>query len=357
MSYTIEVYRGNQKAEKHIGIYALYVMFYPQLVAGPIERPQNLLPQFREQHSFKYENVTGGLRLMLWGLFKKIVIADKLALFVDPVFTSPSHYQSITLLIGVVFFTFEIYCDFSGYSDIATGSAKVMGYDLMVNFDLPFRSKSITEFWRRWHISLSTWFYDYLFNPIITRLRYWGKAGIIFGLFITFFLSGLWHGAGWKFVIFGLLHGAALIYEYITRKERKRIFARLPLIVNNTISKILTISYATLAWIFFRAENVPDSLYLLKKVPYSFADIFRVVQNKKLLAEIYLQNMSIPAIYACLFWIFFLEAAHFLGNGNNIDVFITKQSRGRRWAFYFFCVFSILIFGVFDNKMFIYFQF
>jgi alginate O-acetyltransferase complex protein AlgI len=166
MSYTIEVYRGNQKPEKHLGIYALYVMFYPQLVAGPIERPQNILHQFHEEKKFSYENMRYGLVMMAWGLFKKVVIADRLALFVNHVYGSPFKYQGLPLITGTVFFAFQIYCDFSGYSDIARGSARCMGYDLMQNFDRPYRSKSIAEFWTRWHISLSTWFRDYLYIPL-----------------------------------------------------------------------------------------------------------------------------------------------------------------------------------------------
>src|SRR5262245_25802672 len=166
MSYTIEVYRGNQKAERHFGIYALYVMFYPQLVAGPIERPQNLLPQFRQNHNFDYQRVTSGLRLMAWGLFKKTVVADRLALFVNKIYAEPGSFDGPVLLLATLFFAFQIYCDFSGYSEIAIGSARVMGFNLMQNFDRPYHARSISEFWRRWHISLSTWFRDYLYFPL-----------------------------------------------------------------------------------------------------------------------------------------------------------------------------------------------
>ena len=163
MSYTIEVYRGNQKAEKNFGIYALYVMFYPQLVAGPIERPQNLLHQFYEKHTFDYERVVNGLKLMLWGFFKKLVIADRLALYVGAVYNNPTHHTGLSFIVATIFFAFQIYCDFSGYSDIAIGAAKIMGFKLMTNFNRPYFAKNISEFWQRWHISLSTWFRDYLY--------------------------------------------------------------------------------------------------------------------------------------------------------------------------------------------------
>ena len=166
MSYTIEVYRGRQPAERHFGIYALYVMFFPQLVAGPIERPQNLLPQFRVFHQFDYERVTNGLKLIAWGLFKKTVVADRLALFVNPVYANPAQFDGPILVLATLSFAFQIYCDFSGYSDIAVGSARVLGFRLMRNFDRPYHALSVAEFWRRWHISLSTWFRDYLYYAL-----------------------------------------------------------------------------------------------------------------------------------------------------------------------------------------------
>ena len=211
LSYVIEVYRGNQKPEKHFGIYALYVMFYPQLVAGPIERPQNLLHQFWEKHSFDYENARTGLMMMLWGLFKKVVIADRLSVYVNAVYDHPHQFTGLPVILATIFFAFQIYCDFSGYSDIAIGAARVMGFRLMTNFSYPYSSQSIGEFWKRWHISLSTWFKDYVYislggNRVSIRRLY-------FNLLITFLISGLWHGANWTFVIWGGLNGLYLIVE------------------------------------------------------------------------------------------------------------------------------------------------
>ncbi len=201
MSYTIEIYRGNLKAERHFGIYALYVMFYPQLVAGPIERPQNLIHQFYEKHIFDYQRITDGLKLMAWGLFKKVVIADRLAILVNQVYDNPTNYKGLPLIFATIFFSFQIFCDFSGYSDMAIGAAKVMGFKLMTNFNRPYSSKSISEFWKRWHISLSTWFRDYLY------ISFGGNRVSIprwyFNLFFVFLVSGLWHGAKWTFVIWG----------------------------------------------------------------------------------------------------------------------------------------------------------
>lgn len=209
LSYVIEVYRGNQKAEKHFGIYSLYVMFYPQLVAGPIERPQHMLHQFYEKHEFNYLDVTEGLKRIAWGLFKKVVIADRLASYVNPVYNNYDQHNGTSLILATVFFAFQIYCDFSGYSDIAIGTAKVMGFKLIENFKRPYFSWSISEFWRRWHISLSTWFRDYVYIPLGgNRVK---KAGKYLNLMLTFILSGLWHGANWTFVIWGDLNGIYLV--------------------------------------------------------------------------------------------------------------------------------------------------
>ena len=201
LSYSIDVYRDKIKPEKHFGIYALYVSFFPQLVAGPIERSGNLIPQLKKKHTFEYNRVTDGLKLMLWGYVKKVVVADRLAIVVNNVYNNVHSYEGASLVLATVFFGIQIYCDFSGYSDIAIGAAHTMGYDLTDNFKRPYYSKTISEFWRRWHISLSTWFKDYLYIPLggsrVSILRYY------FNIFITFLISGLWHGANWKFAIWG----------------------------------------------------------------------------------------------------------------------------------------------------------
>ncbi len=209
LSYTIDVYNGKTPVQNHLGIFAVYVSFFPQLVAGPIERSRHLLPQFYVEHKFSYDRIKYGLQQMLWGFFKKVVIADRLAIVVDGVYNNLDDYSGISLLIATIFFAFQIYCDFSGYSDIAIGSARVMGFELIDNFKRPYFSKSISEFWRRWHISLSTWFRDYLYIPLggnrVVKWRWY------YNLFITFLVSGFWHGANWTFLVWGGLHGAYLI--------------------------------------------------------------------------------------------------------------------------------------------------
>jgi len=281
MSYTIEVYRGNQKAERHLGIYALYVMFYPQLVAGPIERPQNLIHQFREKHYFDSARVSSGLKLMLWGMFKKVIIADRISLLTTPVFDAPHNYPSITLCMATVFFSFQIFCDFSGYTDIAIGAARVMGFTLMRNFNWPYISTSVVEFWRRWHISLSTWFKDYLYFSLggnrVSIPRWY------FNVFIVFLISGLWHGANLTFVLWGAIHGLYFVFgKMISRfKERKGI--AIPdenkTVLNRSFQIITTFLLVTFVWIFFKAKTVKDAFYIAGKIPFVFSDVWHCIRS------------------------------------------------------------------------------
>ena len=263
LSYTIEVYYGRQQPERNLGILAVYVMFYPQLVAGPIERPQNLLHQFHEPHTFDYAEATNGLKLMCWGFFKKVVIADQLAPFVNVVYNNPTAYPGISLLVATLLFAFQIYCDFSGYSDIAIGSAKTMGFRLMRNFDSPYYSMSVSEFWRRWHIALSTWFRDYVYVPLggsrTTPLRRYAN------LLITFMISGLWHGANWTYVIWGGLNGLYLVGEQVAR-QKFSISSKLPpalLLPYRCFRAVTTFMLICFAWIFFRAKNTHDAFYIV----------------------------------------------------------------------------------------------
>jgi len=360
LSYTIEVYRKKYPAEHHAGIFALYVMFYPQLVAGPIERPQNILWQFRERHYFEYDRVKLGLQLMMWGMFKKVVIADRCAAFANQVYNQPYEYTGVPLIIGTLFFAIQIYCDFSGYSDIARGSAQVMGYELMLNFDRPYFSKSISEFWKRWHISLSTWFRDYLYIPLggnkVSPLRKY------FNLFITFLVSGLWHGANWTYVIWGALNGFYLIVEmqwqsFIDQlRERTRYKIAKSLI--NAFLVLFTFSLTCFAWIFFRANTVGDAFYIvsnlftgLSSLPYNLLDPVYVKLN------ILLGKDKWHFVFA-LVGIAFLFVTHYLqrrGSGRSI---LNRQPLAVRWAFYFAIVAGIAFFGAFnESQQFIYFQF
>jgi len=268
MSYTIEVYRGQQKAERHFGIYSLYVMFYPQLVAGPIERPQNMLHQFYAKHKFDYNNAVNGLNLIAYGLFKKVVVADRLAQYVNQLYLNPDLANTTSAILGVCFFSIQIYCDFSGYSDIARGCAKFMGYDLMVNFNRPYLAKTIPEFWTRWHISLSTWFKDYVYIPLGGSRA--GKWRWYRNFVIVFLISGLWHGAAWTFVIWGALHAFYAIFGLITQDVRRKLsegsgLARLPRL-HKVINQIIVFVLVTFAWIFFRAGSLDKAKAIIHKL-------------------------------------------------------------------------------------------
>lgn len=343
MSYTIEVYRGKQKAERHFGIYSLYVMFYPQLVAGPIERPQNLLHQFREKHEFNYSDVTGGLKLMAWGFFKKVVIADRLAELVDGVYGSPESHGTFGLALATVFFAYQIYCDFSGYSDIAIGAARVMGYRLMKNFDAPYQSLTISEFWRRWHISLSLWFRDYLYIPLGgNRVR---VPRLYLNLFIVFLISGLWHGANWTFIIWGALHGLYLIFALATEKWRARINASLGLGRLPAIQVIITFLLVCFAWIFFRADSLETAWMIIR----------RMVSLQPQLVPF---NLAPRQLLIDAFLIVFLEAVQYLqAHARLLDRF-NNSPLVIRWSGYILLIFAILILGIFYHQTtFIYFQF
>ncbi len=359
MSYTLEVYRGNQKAERHFGIYALYVMFYPQLVAGPIERPQNVLHQFHIKHDFNWDNCKDGLKLMMWGFFKKIVIAERLSMVVNNVYKEPEKYNGASFAIAAIFFSFQIYTDFSGYSDIAIGSAKVMGFDLMQNFNRPYSSRSISEFWRRWHISLSTWFFDYLFNPLVASLRRWGRFAIAFGLVTTFFISGLWHGASWNFIIWGLFYGVALVYEFFTRDFRARFFEALPAWLGRFVARFLTLSYVIFASIFFRAATFHDARYIISHLFTGWGAVLSYSGIKALITALG-GNDTIYGTFNVglgLLLIFTLEYLQKKMENNRVSAIMQGKPAMWRWSFYLLIVTSILFLGAYNEQEFIYFQF
>jgi len=348
MSYTIEVYRGNQKAERHLGIYALYVMFFPQLVAGPIERPQNLLHQFYEKHRFDYKRVTDGLKLMGWGMFKKVVIADRLAVMVTKVYDNPYDFSGLTLLMATYFFAFQIYCDFSGYSDIARGSAKVLGINLMKNFDRPYFAKSISEFWRRWHISLCTWFRDYIYIPLGGNRV--GKWRWYFNIFIVFLISGLWHGAAWTYVSWGAILGIFMICSVITRQLRQKIsnllgISKHPLLVK-IYTTMVTFHLIVFSWIFFRAKSISDALYIVGSI---ISDA-----NLKPSSIFIWQKVSLLAAFSGIIFLLIVQLVQ--RKHQIIEAFSNKHIL-IRWAGYVALIWAIFMLGEFGGQQFIYFVF
>ncbi len=361
LSYTIEVYRKKTPPERHFGIFALYVMFYPQLVAGPIERPQNLLWQFHTKHYFDYSRVVAGLQLMLWGLFKKVVIADRLAPFVNTVYNDPHSYQGISLIVATVFFAFQIYCDFSGYSDVALGSAQVMGFKLMKNFDRPYFSKSIAEFWKRWHISLSTWFRDYLYISLggsrVAIPRWY------FNLFFTFLISGLWHGANWTYVIWGGLNGLYLIMEI---QWDKLTGGNLFKFEGGTFGFwavragqiLFTFSLTCFAWIFFRANNVSDAFYIVTHLFSGLTTLPSDLQSLVFIKMNILMQHDKSEFIIAIVALLVLFVTHWLQRMDSGRNLLANLSTGLRWSFYYAIVIAILFFGAFnESQQFIYFQF
>ncbi|RTQ53283.1 MBOAT family protein [Hymenobacter gummosus] len=353
MSYTIEVYRGRQRAERHFGLYALYVLFYPQLVAGPIERPQNMLPQFRQRQYFDYDRVVSGLRLMAWGLFKKMVIADRLARLVNEVYDAPTHYRGLPLLVATVFFSVQIYCDFSGYSDIARGSARVMGFELMQNFDRPYFARSLPEFWRRWHISLSTWFRDYLYIPLGGNRVALPRACL--NLFIVFLVSGLWHGANWTFLIWGALHGAYLVVGMLTRNARQQLTERLPLLGSPVLNVALTYALVTFAWIFFRANSLPDALYVIRHL-FDPSEALRegALSHGLGAVKVFYQRYEWLALAGALLALALVETAQ---ARVAVGGWVARQPTPVRWALYYGVVLCIALLSPMERVQFIYFQF
>jgi alginate O-acetyltransferase complex protein AlgI len=353
LSYTVEVYRGHCKAERHAGVFALYVMFYPQLVAGPIERPQNVLPQLHQSHDFDYREATAGMKLMAWGFFKKVVIADRVALLVNHVYADPQAYTGLPLMVATVAFAYQIYCDFSGYSDIALGSARVMGIRLMRNFDSPYSSASISEFWRRWHISLSTWVRDYLYIPLGgNRVATWKWQR---NLFVTFLVSGIWHGANWTFVCWGAVHGLYLMGAIWTEDTRERLaratgLAALPGL-RHALKVATTFSLVCVAWVFFRAVDVHDAFYV---IGHMFRGFSLSAESMAGLLDLGLDGFQwIVALVA----IAILEIVQWMERNGRLDPGLSAQPVYVRWAAYYALVAGTLFFGSFTQAEFIYFQF
>jgi alginate O-acetyltransferase complex protein AlgI len=354
LSYVIEVYRGKQRPESNFITYATYVMFFPQLVAGPIERPQNLLHQFYEHKQFEYDRVVSGLKRMAWGFFKKLVIADRLALYVNDVYAAPQQYTGLQLTIATIFFAYQIYCDFSGYSDIAIGSARVLGFKLMENFNRPYASTSIAEFWTRWHISLSTWFRDYVYIPLggnrVSRRRHY------LNLLLTFGVSGLWHGANWTYVFWGVLNGIYLVVGSASRSWRGKVPVALWLTSQQLKSALLAFRLALatvttfmlicVGWILFRARSLADAWYIITHLASDW-DFTRIGTEQFLLRQM---PVAIGAIVL-------LEIAQFIHARIALSLLLGRFSMPWRWATYASCVMCVVMAGVYRKTQFIYFQF
>ena len=362
LSYTVDVYRGDIQAEKNILRYALFVSFFPQLVAGPIERSGNLLQQVdhvEEIHVWNYERITQGIILMIWGLFQKMVIADRASIFVNQVYDAYWMYGSFELIIATILFAIQIYCDFASYSLIAIGTSKIMGFQLMENFNVPYFARSIKEFWGRWHISLSTWFRDYLYIPLggnrCSRLRKY------FNLMVTFLVSGIWHGASWSFIAWGGIHGIYQIVGDIIRPWKRSIEKKYNMRTESFSYKLgqvmITFILVNISWIFFRMNSFGKSIDFIHRIatrwnPWVFFD--------QSLYGLGLTQLEIDILIVAIVILFLIDLVRYK-KGVTIDIFLKEQCLWFRWFVILFMIFFIFIYGIygptFEASQFIYFQF
>ena len=347
LSYTIDVYRRKLSPTKDFIAFSAFVSFFPQLVAGPIERATHLLPQFYKKRTFEYSKAVDGMRQILWGLFKKIVIADNCAEYANQIFNNSADMNGSTLVLGAIFFTFQIYGDFSGYSDIAIGTSRLFGFDLMQNFNFPYFSRNIAEFWRRWHISLSTWFRDYLYIPLGgSRGGVWMKIRNTFAIFIV---SGFWHGANWTFIVWGALNAVYFLPILLTNNNRNHLDTvakgKLLPTIKEFLSILLTFGLTVFAWIFFRANNIGHAI-----------DYISEILSPTLFSSPYYPGIGITVPTIILTFIFVL--IEWLGREGQFAIqnLGTKWKRPLRYAMYYAIIIAIFWFGG-KEQQFIYFQF
>jgi len=344
LSYTIDVYRNKLEPTKDFIAFASFVSFFPQLVAGPIERASNLLPQFFKQRKFEYQLAVSGIKLILWGLFKKIVIADNCAIYANDIFSNYNELSGVTLILGAIYFSFQIYCDFSGYSDIAIGTARLFGFKLMRNFNYPYFSRDIAEFWRRWHISLSTWFRDYLYIPLGGSKG--NKFKQIRNVFVIFLVSGFWHGANWTFVVWGGLNALFFLPLLLTNNNRKNINItsedKLFPSIKELGQIVFTFTLTTLAWVFFRSETITDALNYLRLIFSN--DIFFKLNYLSTIERFSFEIIFLLPILLIYEWFYRKEETPFNGKFQLVNETII--------------LLLLLIFGIYSNySNFIYFQF
>jgi len=350
ISYLIDVRLGLVEPERHLGRFALYLCFFPKFMQGPIERAGSLLPRLRVPHRSSYEDVKTGLIRIACGLVKKLVVADRLADYVDPVFASVGSYGGAVFPLATVAFAIQIYFDFSGYTDIALGSARLLGIDLTENFDRPYSARSVPEFWRRWHISFSRWILDYIFKPLQIVWRDAGRWGTALALVATFLLSGLWHGSAWGFVVWGLLHGLYMASSVIFRTFRSRLASRFGLEsrpgLHAAMQRTLTFALICLAWVFFRAPTLSSAWFMIKG---TFSPTKNLGELAMAWGEFNFALLVLVLVATFVVWLVRRRVDFF--------AFMSSQPRWLRWAYYYALILSILLFGNFKHTPFLYANF
>ena len=357
LGYSIDVYKGEVEPERHFGRFALYVSFFPQLVAGPIERAGHLLPQLRADQDFDYDRALDGLQQMTRGMFKKVVVADRLAVYVNSVYADPGSFSGLQLIVATYFFAFQIYCDFSGYTDIAIGAAKVLGIDLMENFRRPYLATSISDFWKRWHISLSTWFRDYLYIPLggnrVSKNRWYAN------LFIVFVVSGLWHGANWTFVVWGALHGGYLIGAILTANLREKALPKVGSRRRWVFDVTVTFHLALVAWVFFRANHVTDAFLVFSRSLVDLPEQLMMFATLDYRALDVLMVLEVGGTRLD-FVLSLLGVVYVMSSDLGAEL-VPKQLAEAPWmarmVYYDLLVLGMLLLGMFGQTSFIYFQF
>jgi D-alanyl-lipoteichoic acid acyltransferase DltB (MBOAT superfamily) len=343
IGYSLDIYRGSQRAEKNILHFSLFTIFFPKLLVGPIERAKNLLPQFKKSIYFDSNNIIEGSKRIALGLFKKLVVADRILLYQSFVESNSQQQSGTTLLFVSLLYTIQVYADFSGYADIAIGTARLFGFNLMENFKRPLMAKCLSDFWRRWHISLSSWVNDYIFNPISFNKREWGNLGVFFALFISFIIIGVWHGASWNYVFFGFLQAIVLCLEIVTKKFRKQISIKTPSFIYNFISIIFTFFYVSFCLIFFRTSTMLEAFNIIKGILYNTGTLFYDKPS----------TLYFIAI-GCVVIILNQIAEEFISFQSTV---ISKMNWMIQHLSYAILLIYILLAGVFDQGQFIYFAF
>lgn len=356
ISYIVDVYRADVEVQKNFGKYALFISFFPQILSGPIQKSKNFMHQFDEKHYFDYNRVKNGLLLMLWGYFQKMMAADRLGDFVNTVYNHPSNYKGFEIVIATIMFAFQLYFDFSSYSDIALGASEVMGFKLSKNFERPYFAKSISEFWRRWHMSLTSWLTDYVYFPL-GGSRY-GKIKSYRNILIVFLVSGIWHGVGTTFIIWGLLHGIYSIFEKALKPKLAEITEKLRINTNSfnyrLVQIVVNFVLVDFAWLFFRANCLKDSAILIKNSFYFNPEIFTN-------GSIYNLGLDQINFFIALASSIFILCVNFIQRKYNIRDKLSKQNINMRWSLYVASVIIILVFGIYGDEYnvqkFIYSQF
>lgn len=347
LGYIIRINRKSETAERNFIIFANYLTFFPKFLAGPVERSNHFFPQLLNGIKFKSENVSAGLRLFLWGLFKKVVIGNNLVAPVTMVYNDVHNYTGVPLLVVMFIQTLHLYCDFSGYTDMALGSAKILGINLIDNFNRPFLARNVGEFWRRWHISLSSWCNDFIFSPFIVKYRKWGNKAAIVGIFLTFFVIGIWHGANWTFVVVGLLQGAVISYEFYTKRWRLQLASKLPQGLVTAVSRLLTFLFFCLTLVFFNSHSIHDAWYY---ITHMFTGIKFQLEGYDFIYE--KDKFIVGMVFFMMLFVFEVLQEY----GKDLNGYFLSRPLYLRWIVYYLMI-AIIFYYAGGNETFVYLQF